>query len=929
MPRPTSPLSTVFVMALVWMTMGLAGSAWNPAAAGQDNTTLDIDFESFELDNGLRVIVHEDRSTPIVAVHVWYHVGSKDERPGRTGFAHLFEHLMFNGSENLDQDWFVAMEDAGATGMNGTTNWDRTNYFQTVPTSALDRALWMESDRMGHLLGAVDQAKLDEQRGVVLNEKRQRENKPYGRAWNWISESAFPAGHPYSWPVIGSAADLDGATLEDVRGWFREYYGPSNAVLVLAGDIDVATARTKVEKYFGDIPAGPPLARHASWIAPASESRRRVAEDRVPQTRIYRVWNTAELGTQDADLLELAAQILGGDKNSRLYERLVHRDRIATSVSAYYFGRELAGWFMVQADVRPGGDPAQVEEAIAEEVARFRDKGPSKNELARARIQLRAEFLRGLEALGGFRGVAGILAAGEVYEGNPRAYARWLREVDRATPKAIRQASERWLSKGEFSLVIRPFKEHAHAATGTDRTALPSLGTDPDLAFPTLQRASLENGLEIILAERRSLPLVEMELIFDAGYASDRSAGGRPGRASFGLNMLREGTSDLDSLEFSAAQSQLGAEISTRSTLDTSSVTLSALRENLADSLELFAEVVREPGFRATDIDRERDRWIARIQQEKASPQSMALRTLPPLLFGDHHAYGIPLTGSGTEASIQVLEASDLQAFHRDWLRPDGATLIVVGDVDMKTLLPLVQKEFGGWEAENPAKGPTKKLPRVARPESAHVSLIDRPGAEQSVIIAGQWIEPVDAKTVDTVEIMNMPLGGTFTSRLNMNLREEKHWSYGARTKAIKARGQRPFFAYAAVQTDKTAESMQEILRELQDYRGKRPATTKEVERAVGGRVRKLPGRFEKNKAVRAEIADAVRFGWPADRVTQSRSRLEALSPEIIQQSAAETLSPDRLTWVIVGDLSKIEAPVRALGLGETVVRDADGEILR
>ena len=889
---------------------------------------LDVPFEKFTLDNGLTVIVHEDRSAPIVAAHVWYHVGSKDEKPGRTGFAHLFEHLMFNGSENFDQDWFKAMEEAGATGLNGTTNWDRTNYFQTVPTGALDRTLWMESDRMGHLLGVVTQEKLDEQRGVVQNEKRQRENSPYGQAWNWLSEGSFPEGHPYSWPVIGNMEDLDAASLEDVQAWFQAYYGPSNAVLVLAGDIDVATAREKAEKYFGDIPAGPPLVRHQSWVAKRQENRRRIAHDRVPQSRLYQVWNTSELGTTDATRLELLAQILGGDKNSRLYKRVVHKDQLATSISAYYFGRELAGWFVIQADARPGVSLDTVEKAINQEVALLVDRGPTREELDRARTTLRADFLRSLEQVGGFHGVAGVLASGEVYESDPGAYRQWLKNLEAATPASLREAAQRDLGDGMLALEIHPFPEYANAATGADRSELPAIGEAATPGFPALQRATLKNGLRVILAERNSLPLVEAELLIDAGYASDAASDAKLGTSSYALAMMKEGTTDLDALELSAEEAKLGASIQTRSTLDTSSISLSALRENLEPSLALFAAVVREPAFADEEIERKRKRWLARILQEKSEPRDIALRTLPPLLYGENHAYGIPLTGSGTEASIQSLTRQDLVDFHRLWIRPEAATLIVVGDVNMSTLLPLLEKYFGKWELDGERAGP-KTLASVPAPSEARVYLIDKPGAEQSVIIAGQLTPPVDIATYDSIEVMNNILGGAFTSRLNMNLREDKHWSYGARTRALDAAGQRPFFAYAPVQTDRTADSMAEILREFQEYQSTRPATEEETRRAIENQIRTLPGRYETNRAVLGAVTDIVRFDWPDDTVATTQDRLSALGPKDIHATAKAILQPDQLTWVVVGDLSEIEAPIRKMDFESVTILDADGAVVR
>jgi zinc protease len=408
-------VSARFIAALSGLVALAAPAAWLTAQAPAATTDrIEIPYQKFTLPNGLTLIVHEDHKAPIVAVNVWYHVGSKNEKPGRTGFAHLFEHLMFNGSENYDKDFFGPLERAGATDMNGTTNEDRTNYFQNVPTNAVDLALWMESDRMGHLLGAISQAKLDEQRGVVQNEKRQGENQPYGTVWDFLTPKLYPANHPYSWTVIGSMADLDAAALDDVKDWFRTYYGAANAVIVVAGDIDAKTAKQKVEKYFGDIPAGPPVARQESWIAKRSGSQRGVLQDRVPQARIYKVWNIPGWGTPEADYLNLVSELLSSGKSSRLYKRLVYEEQIATDVSAYLDLREIGSLFVIEATARPGVDLAKVERAADEELRRFLAGGPTPAELRRVKTQFRAGFIRGVERIGGFGGKSDVLAQGEV-----------------------------------------------------------------------------------------------------------------------------------------------------------------------------------------------------------------------------------------------------------------------------------------------------------------------------------------------------------------------------------------------------------------------------------------------------------------------------------------------------------------------------------
>jgi zinc protease len=491
------------------MALGLSSlvlAAAVASAQGPSQASIDIPFERFVLPNGLTVIVHEDHKAPIVAVNVWYHVGSKNERPGRTGFAHLFEHLMFNGSEHFNQDYIPPLERIGATDLNGTTNEDRTNYFQNVPTSALDYVLWLESDRMGHLLGAIDQAKLDEQRGVVQNEKRQGEDQPYARVFDLAPPATYPAGHPYSWTVIGSMEDLGAASLDDVKEWFRTYYGPANAVLVVAGDIDVKTAREKVERYFGSIPSGPPIIKQDAWVARRTGTHRQVMQDRVPQARIYKVYNVPEWGSADADHLDLVTDLLATGKTSRLYKRLVYDDRLATDVAAFIDMREIGSQIWVYATAQPGGDLGAVERALDEEIVKLMAQGPSPQEVERVKTQYRANFLRGVERIGGFGGKSDVLAQGEVYGGRPDFYKTRLERVASVTAQDLQRAARQWLSDGAYAVEVHPFPEYTVAASAVDRTRVPEPGTPPKATFPRLQRAELSNGLKIVLAERHSIP---------------------------------------------------------------------------------------------------------------------------------------------------------------------------------------------------------------------------------------------------------------------------------------------------------------------------------------------------------------------------------------------------------------------------------------
>ncbi|MFW6205679.1 MAG: M16 family metallopeptidase, partial [Gemmatimonadota bacterium] len=814
----------------------------------------ELEYTKYVLDNGLTLIVHEDRKAPIVAVNVWYHVGSKNEPEGRTGFAHLFEHLMFNGSENFDDDYFQVMERIGATDLNGTTSNDRTNYFQNVPTSALDVALWMESDRMGHLLGAIDQGKLDEQRGVVQNEKRQGENQPYGRVFNLIQEAVYPTGHPYAHSVIGSMEDLDAASLDDVHEWFRTYYGPNNATVVVAGDITPEEARAKVEEHFGSIPPGPPIEKHEAWIAPMQGERRSVMQDRVPEARVYKVWNVPEWGAEETAYLELASAVLSQGKNSRLYRRLVYEDRIATNVSTFVFDKEIGGNFIVMASARPGVDLAEVEAAVDEELARFLAEGPTPEELERVKAASHASFVRGIERIGGFGGKSDVLAESQVFGGSPDRYVQYRRWMLDATPAQVHETARTWLEDGVFELEVHPFPELAATGTAVDRSAVPEAGEPPAPEFPAVQRATLSNGMKIVLAERHGLPLVSMSLMVNAGHA----AADAPGVASLTMSMLDEGTETRTSLEIDDETRRLGASIGASSDLDASFVTLSALKERLDPALELWADVILSPSFPADEFERLKQEQLAAIQREQANPSSMALRVFPVVLYGDDHPYGIPFTGSGTLESVRSMNREDLVRFHETWFRPGNATVIVAGDITMSELRPKLERLFGTWES---ASIPVVDVSRPPSAGSGVVYLMDRPDAQQSLIIAGHGFPPPAETDEFALEAANRILGGSFTSRLNMNLREDKSWSYGARTMVQDARGHRPFMAYAPVQTDRTVESMQEIVKELRGVAGSAPVTADELMKAQDGLTLTLPGRWETVNAIRSSLTEQVSLG--------------------------------------------------------------------
>jgi len=884
---------------------------------------IDIPYQKFVLKNGLTLIVHEDHKAPIVAFNVWYHVGSKNEKPGKTGFAHLFEHLMFGGSEHHKHRYIEVLEPLGATDLNGTTNNDRTNYFENVPTSALDTTLWLESDRMGYRVGAIDQTTLDLQRGVVQNEKRQGENFPYGITEELITKSTYPAGHPYSWTVIGSMEDLNAASLQDVQEWFKTYYGPSNAVVTVAGDIDAATARAKIEKYFGAIPAGPPISAHRVWIAKMTGSHREVAQDHVPQARLYKVWNVPQWGSEDADYLNLVGDILSAGKTSRLYKRLVYDDQIATDVAAYIDAREIGGQFNIQVTARPGDDLTKVERAADEELARFLESGPTAHELERAKSNYKADFIRGIERIGGFGGKSDRLATSQVFGGSPDAYKVTWNRVDAATAEDLRAAARRWLSDGVFILEVHPFAKYESAKADVDRSKLPEPGTPPELRLPKLEHASLRNGLKIVLAERHELPIVNLWLTLDAGYAADQF--GLPGTAQAASALLTGGTRMRTALEINDELALSGAQLNAFSTLDVSVVNLSALKAKLDPALALYADVILNPAFPQADFERQKKLQLASIQQEKVTGILMALRVFPGLLYGKGHAYGNAFTGSGTEESVAKLTRADLVKFHRTWFHPNSATLIVVGDTTLTELTPRLEKLFADWQ---PGETPPKNISRVPLPPKPVVYLLDRPGAQQSDILAGQIAPPKNNPAEIAMEAMNEILGREFGARINMNLREDKHWSYGARSFLLDARGQQPYVVWAPVQTDKTKESIVEVNKEVHAIVGQRPPTGEELQRVQKSMTLRLPGSRETVDGVGFSVLDLVQFGLPDDYYQTYAKKVLALGIPEVTDAAKTAVNPDHVVWVVVGDRAKIEASIRELGLGELKFLDADGNPL-
>jgi len=891
-------MAAAFVGALVLTPAPAPGQS--PAAQALANLKIDIPYTKYVLRNGLTLIVNEDHKAPVVHFNIWYHVASKNEPRGQSGFAHLFEHLMYQGSENFNDDFFKATRQIGATSQNGSTSTDRTNYYQTVPKEALDTILWLESDRMGHFLGALTQSRLDEQRGVVSNEKRQGQNQPYAIAQDLIIRATYPEEHPYGHSVIGSLDDLQAASLEQVREWFRTYYGPSNAVLVLSGDITPADAKARVERYFGSFNPGTPVAHPKAWVVKRTGAQREVAYDRVPAARLSKIWNIPEYGNRDVALLDVYADVLAADRTARLTKRLVYDEQIATSVG-------------------PGIDLNRIDRIVDEEMARLMATGPTASELEKVRARNVAGMVRSLESIST---KASMLATNETYLGSPDAWKRTFDLQRTATPAQIAAAARTWLTEGSYRLDILPF-DYAPQGEDADRKTmpLPAPGAITAGKFPALQRATLSNGLKVMLVERHEAPVVSVRLLVDTAYAADYAAA-KAGTGSLAVSLLDEGTTTRDSLTLSDQLVRLGATVNAGGGGEQSTVSLSALEPTLDPALAIFADVIRNPAFRQADLDRVKAQQAASIRASRLQPASIANRVLSRIIYGPDH----PLGRQTSEPSVASITRDDVVAFHQRWFKPDNAVLIVVGDTTIAAITPKLEAALGSWKASSPT--PRIAVPAPPARTSSVLYLVDRPGSPQSYVLAGL---PAAARNTDEefgILAFNTNFGGNFTSRINMNLREDKGWSYGVSSAIGGGRGPRIFRVIAQVQTDKTKESIQELQKELRDVLSTRPLTLAELTTTQNNTIMGLSSRWESSGAVSSAMEEIVTYGLPDSYFDSYVQRIRAVTPDIALAAGRKLLPTPNFAWVVVGDRRRIEAGLRELGMDVRSV-NADGEVER
>ena len=914
------------------LTLGTAPSA----LAGVKPPQVRLDYEKYTLPNGLEVILREDHRLPMVAVNTWYHVGPQYERAGQTGFAHLFEHIMFQSSGHVgeDQIWKY-LEGAGASFINGTTDFDRTNYMEDLPSNELETALWVESDRMGFLLDKLDAPSLANQQDVVRNERRQSiENAPYQIVEEQMWHMVFPQGHPYYPMVIGSHEDVQAAKLDDVKDFFRHYYAPNNATLTIVGDIDKVKTKALVEKYYGSIPRGPAVAPVTATTPPITSERRATITDKITLPRVYMSWLTAPIfkpGDAEADM---AAQILGGGKASRLYKSLVYEKQICQDVSAQQQSLSLGSVFQISATCKPGHTPDEVEKAINEEIQRLQTAGPTETEVDATQNSTYSEAIQSLENLGGFGGVADRLNMYNHHLHDPGFFNKDLARYAAVTPASIKQfANDRlttnsrvvvYAVSGEKKLPPDPPAPPKPEATKTPveskeawRNTPPEAAMAAKAALPVPKHFDLPNGMGLYLIEQHSLPIVAANLVLRSGSAADPA--NEPGLAGFTSSMLDEGTDKRSALQIADEAYALGASLSTGSQTDGSSASIRSLKQNTPAAMALLSDVVLHPTFPDKEVERVRKDRLTSLMQQRDRSFPTALRVMNACLYGPTHPYGH--TQLGSEASLNKISRQDLAGFYQKVYSPKNAALIVVGDVTEAEAKKLAMDAFGTWKGE--------ATPATAPPEGAtigsRVVIVDQPGSRQSSILAGQFGVKRSDPDYEKLDLMNTVLGGLFSSRINLNLREDKGYSYGAFSFIGQNLGVGPLMAGAAVRSDATGPSVQEILKEVTKMRDS-GITADELKLARESTIRSIPSNFETSSTTAGTIASIYMYDLPLDYYGTLPGRLDAFQTSDINDVAKRHLVPERMVVVVVGDRSQVDAQIAKLNLGKVAYRDADGK---
>jgi zinc protease len=909
-----------------------------------------LNVEQYTLSNGLKVLLHEDHKTPVVSVNVLYKVGSKDEHRGRTGFAHLFEHLMFQGSRHFNHDYFLPLEKLGAD-LNGQTSEDDTMYYETVPSNALELALWLESDRMGFLLPAMTQDKLDNQRDVVKNERRQSvDNVPYGQAEETVLEALYPRDHPYHHSVIGSMADLSAARLGDVEAFFRQFYVPNNALLCVAGDFQPQAARRWIEKYFGPLPRGPEAPRPNPSVPVLSAAKHITMTDAVSLPRARLIWPTVPVNHPDEAALDVLAAILGElPKENRLFRALVYDRQLASEVDASHPTHMLAGTFEVdlyarpRPDVRPDLQLAEIVKLADAEIDRLKREGPSALEVKKSQNARESELVMGLQSV---THKATSLNQNAATYGDPLAYRTELDRVFAVTPEAVKRVAEQYLGAQRIVLHVVPGPPASRAPETAvdpksqlplanpplvdikdefDRSAVPPLGPSPRYTPPQFLKRKLTNGLELRIVERHNLPIVTLDLIVKSGETLTPK--GKEGLASIASSLLDEGTTSRSALQIAGELAEIGSSLGSHGALESITVSLTTLERHLERGMDLFTDVILNPSFPDKELGRLKLERLALLKARADDAEQTAADVFPRLIYGPDHPYGRP--EQGTAASVQSLTRDDAIAFYEQVMVPGNATLVVVGDVRADAIGQALEARFRNWQPGPIPGNPLVSAP-AAPPRGNRVYLIDKPAAAQSVLTVGKVGAARKSPDFYALLVMNAVLGGQFASRINLNLREDKGYSYGADSRFSFLKGPGPFEAGGPVQTAATRPSLVELFKELTDISGRRPVTESELSFAKERLIQGFPSRFETTFGLAGQLAALAAADLPDDTFEHYLERIEAVSKADVDRVARQYITPQTMTILVVGERSQIEKPLASLPFVPSIQRlDAQGNPVR
>ena len=907
------------------------------------NSSISIPVEKYTLPNGLTVVLHEDKSDPIAALAIYYHVGSSRETAGKTGFAHLFEHMMFQRSENVPEDQFFRnIQGAGGT-LNGSTSQDRTNYYEVIPKNALEMALWMEADRMGYLENTVTQASLTNQQNVVQNEKRQSyDNAPYGFSQYLMLKNLYPASHPYSWTVIGEMEDLANATVADVKAFHKKFYSPNNAFLVVSGDFDKKQVKGWIEKYYGEIPKGEPVENRKPMNVSISETKRLYHEDNFAKApMLTMVYPTVERYAKDSYALNFLGDLLAGSKKSPLYTVLVKDKKLTSRVMARNGSQELAGSFMISVTANPGVNLTDVENAIFEGLKKFENEGFGNEDLERIKAEYETGFVSRFSSV---QGKAFSLAEYTMNTGDPLYFEKELAGFMSVTADDIKRVYEKYIKgknfletnfvpKGQVNLAAKgsvnagikeedpskaaevktaAVKEEPIVKTPSkiDRSVMPSIGPDPEITIPKPWTGSLSNGMKLMGIKHAELPLVQYSISISGGRLFESVD--KAGLAGMVASMMNEGTKNKTPEELELAIGLLGANIYVMAGDEDITVSVSSLAKNFEKTIALVEEILLEPRWDSERFELAKSRVINNLKRNAANPDYLASSKLNKLIYGDNI---LAIDASGTEASVAGITIDDLKDFYSKYFSPSVSTFIIAGDIDQKRVEKALESLNKKWNTKK-VELPEFKLP--VAPVKSQVYFVDVPGAKQSVISIGAPGLPRSNPDYYAATVANYKLGGSFNGLFNLILREEKGFTYGARSNFSGGNNFGSFVASSKVRTNSTLESVTIFKTEMEKYRQNIPQEYVDFTKSALMKGNAL--KFETIGDQLSMLNNIASYGLPMDYIKKQEAFVKSLTPGIIREYAVKYIDPARMYYVVVGDAATQLNELEKVGLGKPVL---------